>query len=151
MTVHLGPLIVDAADPEAVTTFWESALGQSSCRRHLVVRPQRRAKVVKNRVHLDVYVRDVTPLLALGARVVADYLPERVTLADVEGNEFCAFIDEDGSFRVGGTMPRCSRCARTATGRRSSRRGGLPCSGRRSVQGRTARCGGCTGRRDGRR
>jgi Glyoxalase-like domain len=60
VTVHLGPLIVDAADPEAVTTFWESALGQSSCRRHLVVRPQRRAKVVKNRVHLDVYVRDVT-------------------------------------------------------------------------------------------
>jgi hypothetical protein len=98
VTVHLGPLIVGAADPEAVTTFWESALGQSSCRRHLVVRPQRRAKVVKNRVHLDVYVRDVTPLLALGARVVADYLPERVTLADVEGNEFCAFIDEDGTF-----------------------------------------------------
>jgi Glyoxalase-like domain len=97
VTVHLGPLIVDAADPEAVTTFWESALGQS-CRRHLVVRPQRCAKVVKNRVHLDVYVRDVTSLLALGARVVADYRPERVTLADVEGNEFCAFIDEDGSF-----------------------------------------------------
>jgi hypothetical protein len=31
----------------------------------------------------------------LGAQVQADYRPERVTLADIEGNEFCAFIDPD--------------------------------------------------------
>ena len=37
--------------------------------------------------------RDIGPLLELGATVLAEYLPERVTLADVEGNEFCAFID----------------------------------------------------------
>lgn len=94
MTVQLGPLVVDAEDPAAVTRFWESVLGEAACRRHLDVRPQRQAKVVKNRVHFDVYVRDVAPLLALGAHVLAEYLPlGRVTLADVEGNEFCAFID----------------------------------------------------------
>ena len=37
-------------------------------------------------------MRDPQDLLALGAVVLAEYLPERVTMADVEGNEFCAFI-----------------------------------------------------------
>jgi hypothetical protein len=98
MTVQLGPLMVEAGDPAAVTRFWEAALGEAACRRHLVIRPQRQPKVVKNRVHLDVYVRDVAPLLALGARVLAEYLPlGRITLADVEGNEFCAFLDPDRS------------------------------------------------------
>ncbi|MCU1696151.1 MAG: hypothetical protein JWR34_2214 [Mycobacterium sp.] len=98
MTVHLGPLLVEAEDPAAVTRFWEAALGAAACRRYLVIRPQRTAKVVKNRVHVDVYVHDVASLLALGARVLAEYLPDRrVTLADVEGNEFCAFIDPDRS------------------------------------------------------
>jgi hypothetical protein len=95
VTVQLGPLLVEAVDPVAVTRFWEAALGEPSCRRHLIIQPQRRAKVVKNRVHVDVYVRDVAALVALGARVLAEYLPQRVTLADVEGNEFCAFIEPD--------------------------------------------------------
>ena len=47
---------------------------------------------MKNRVHLDLYVRDVAPLLDLGARVRAEFT-DWVTLADVEGNEFCAFLD----------------------------------------------------------
>jgi hypothetical protein len=93
VTKHLGPLIADAGDPAAVTRFWEAALGEPECHRHLIVCPERQAKVVKNRVHLDVYVRDIAPLLALGAVVLAEYLPERLTLADVDGNEFCAFID----------------------------------------------------------
>ena len=98
MTVHLGPLLVEAEDPAAVTRFWEAALGAAACRRHLVIRPQQRAKVVKNRVHVDVYVHDVASLLALGAHVLAEYpLERRATLADVEGNEFCAFIDPDRS------------------------------------------------------
>ena len=29
----------------------------------------------------------------MGARVLAEYLPERATLADPEGNEFCAFLN----------------------------------------------------------
>lgn len=56
MTVTLGPLLVDAADPRAVERFWAAALG---------------------------------------ATVLAEFLPQRVTLADVEGNEFCAFLDRD--------------------------------------------------------
>jgi hypothetical protein len=67
-------------------------VGRSSAH-FLSFRPQSSAKTVKNRVHLDVYVRDVEQLLDLGARVLAEYLPTRMTLADVEGNEFCAFFD----------------------------------------------------------
>lgn len=93
MTVSLGPLLVDAVDPPAVQRFWAAALGEPAQRALLSFRPQSRAKTVKNRVHLDVYVRGVEPLLDLGARVLAEYLPQRVTLADVEGNEFCAFLD----------------------------------------------------------
>ncbi|MDT7791930.1 MAG: hypothetical protein QOD59_1366 [Mycobacterium sp.] len=93
MTVTLGPLVVDAVEPGAVERFWSAALGRQAQRTLLSFRPQSRAKTVKNRVHLDVYVRDVESLLDLGARVLAEYRPQRVTLADVEGNEFCAFHD----------------------------------------------------------
>jgi hypothetical protein len=93
VTVSLGPLVVDAVEPRAVERFWAAALGGPAQRALLSFRPQGRAKTVKNRVHLDVYVRDVGSLLDLGARVLAEYRPQRVTLADVEGNEFCAFLD----------------------------------------------------------
>ena len=93
MTVALGPLVVDAVDPATAQAFWAAALGESAQRALLSFRPQQRPKVVKNRVHLDVYVRGVDPLLDLSARVLAEYRPQRITLADVEGNEFCAFLD----------------------------------------------------------
>jgi hypothetical protein len=93
VSVTLGPLVVDAVEPPAVEEFWAAALGESAQRELLSFRPQAREKVVKNRVHLDVYVHAVEPLLDLGATVIAEYHPERVTLADVEGNEFCAFLD----------------------------------------------------------
>jgi len=97
VTVALGPLLVDAVEPSAVERFWAAALGSSAQRSLLSFRSQTRDKVVKNRVHLDVYVRALEPLLDLGATVLAEYLPERVTLADVEGNEFCAFLDPDAA------------------------------------------------------
>ena len=93
MTVTLGPLVVDAVEPGAVERFWSAALGGSAQRALLSFRPQSYSKTVKNRVHLDVYVRDVESLLDLGARVLAEYRPQRVMLADVEANEFCAFLD----------------------------------------------------------
>jgi hypothetical protein len=93
VTVALGPLVVDAVDPATAQAFWAAALGGPAQRALLSFRPQQRPKVVKNRVHLDVHVRDVEPLLDLGARMLAEYRPQRVTLADVEGNEFCAFLD----------------------------------------------------------
>jgi hypothetical protein len=97
MTVRLGPLVVDAVQPQAVESFWTAALGSSAQRSLLSFRAQMRDKVVKNRVHLDVSARAVEPLLDLGATVLAEYLPARVTLADVEGNEFCAFLDPDAA------------------------------------------------------
>ncbi|HET7664687.1 MAG TPA: VOC family protein [Mycobacterium sp.] len=92
MTVRLGPLVVDAVEPRVVESFWAAALGGPAQRALLSFRRESCPKTVKNRVHLDVYVRTIEPLLNLGATVLADYRPERVTLADVEGNEFCAFL-----------------------------------------------------------
>lgn len=50
------------------------------------------AKVVKNRVHVDLAADDpgaeVARLVALGARVVAEGA-DTIVLADPEGNEFC--------------------------------------------------------------
>jgi hypothetical protein len=100
----LAGLLVESAQPATVARFWADALdGHATTLLDGSVRvggefpdltfyPQARPKSVKNRVHLDIYVREIAPLLALGARVLDEYLPERVTLADVEGNEFCAFI-----------------------------------------------------------
>lgn len=97
--MRLGPLLVDAADPTAAETFWAAALGAPAQLALLSFRPQRRPKTVKNRVHLDVYVRDTAPLLDLGARVLAEH-SAWVTLADVEGNEFCAFKDQEHDDRT---------------------------------------------------
>lgn len=93
MSIKLGSLLIDAVDPGALAGFWAAALGTPAQRALLSFRPQSRVKTVKNRVHMDVRVADIGPLLELGATVLAEYLPERVTLADIEGNEFCAFID----------------------------------------------------------
>jgi Glyoxalase-like domain len=93
MSATLGPLVVDAVDPAVLARFWEAALGGEAARECLRFRQERTPKTVKNRVHPDVYVRDVASMLNLGARVLAEYLPTRVTLADIEDNEFCAFLD----------------------------------------------------------
>ncbi len=100
----MAGLLVEAADPAEVARFWGSALGgeihtllDGSVKVRgdfpdLTFYAQGLPKMVKNRVHLDVYVAAVEPLLALGARLLEEYPPVRVTLADVEGNEFCAFL-----------------------------------------------------------
>ena len=105
--LNLAGLAVDAVDPVAAVAFWRSALGgsvQAGPDGSVVVsgtfpdlwfRPEALPNSVKNRVHLDVYVSAIEPLLELGAEVLAEYLPQRVTLADIEGNEFCAFLDAD--------------------------------------------------------
>lgn len=93
MNVALGPLYVDAAAPDVLERFWRGAIGHDAADALLRIVPQRTGKVAKNRVHLDLYAHDVAPLLAAGARVLAEHLPGWVTLADVEGNEFCAFPD----------------------------------------------------------
>lgn len=92
MTGTLGPLIVDADDPVALAAFWADVLGAPQQQRRLLrFRRQDRVKTVKNRVHLDVRVDDPALLIARGARLLAEHLPGWVVLADIEGNEFCAF------------------------------------------------------------
>jgi hypothetical protein len=54
VTVTLGHLVVDAAEPDAVERFWAAALGAPPQRALLSFRPQSSAKTVKNWVHLQV-------------------------------------------------------------------------------------------------
>jgi hypothetical protein len=106
VTARLGGLVIDADDPEVVAHFWARVLGGTlhtmvdgvevrvpglKCGLRFLARSG--PKRVKNRVHPDIYVRSVEPLIALGAVVLADYPPDRMTLSDVGGNEFCAFLD----------------------------------------------------------
>jgi hypothetical protein len=53
-------------------------------------------KTVKNRIHWDVNVADLRPLTDAGAVVVREPGGDRrwYVMADPEGNEFCAFVDE---------------------------------------------------------
>lgn len=92
MSTALGGFSVEAANPQAAQKFWADVLGRDVQQNLLAFRPQQRAKTVKNRVHLDLYTRDVTALVDAGARVLAEH-SGWVTLADIEGNEFCAFPD----------------------------------------------------------
>ncbi|MGE2690874.1 VOC family protein [Mycolicibacterium pulveris] len=92
MSTALGALSVEAADPQAMQTFWADVLGRDAQQTLLSFRPQQRPKTVKNRVHLDVYTRDIATLVDAGARMLAEH-SGWVTLADIEGNEFCAFPD----------------------------------------------------------
>ncbi|MGV0645492.1 VOC family protein [Mycolicibacterium sp. XJ879] len=92
MSTALGALSVEAAEPQAMQKFWADVLGRDAQQALLAFRRQQRPKTVKNRVHLDLYTRDVTALLDTGARMLGEH-SGWVTLADVEGNEFCAFPD----------------------------------------------------------
>jgi hypothetical protein len=98
-------LCLDAREPLRVGRFWAAALGlQLRPHQHrpgvvglwhgddavLWVNPVARAKVGKNRVHLDLWAPEPERLVALGAEVIAEYADWTV-LADPEGNELCAF------------------------------------------------------------
>jgi hypothetical protein len=50
-------------------------------------------KTAKNRIHWDVLVDDVDDLVTAGA-VVLQQEPNWTVLADPEGNEFCAFVNQ---------------------------------------------------------
>src|ERR1700690_1625799 len=106
-------LIIDAADPDALATFWTAVLGWPRERvlgdaveiadpagslPTLVFVPVDDAKVVKNRVHIDVnptgqdQAAELARLMALGATTgdvgQGEDVPW-VVVADPEGNEFC--------------------------------------------------------------
>ena len=110
MIGRLGEVVIDCHDPARLASFWQSLLGGYVVRQshdwvalepptgitvsfQLVPEP----KEVKNRVHLDIDVRDleeaVTAAVALGAvrqgAVVYDEIGGFQVMLDPEGNEFC--------------------------------------------------------------
>ena len=54
-------------------------------------------KTVKNRIHLDVTTNSVDDLVAAGATVLRAQDDEIgwTVMADPDGNEFCAFVEQD--------------------------------------------------------
>jgi hypothetical protein len=114
----LGPfeLVVDAVDPPSIAGWWAERTGGTVGTRegapyvwiqnaagfpymfwvfHEVPEP----KTVKNRVHWDVTLLDagVDELVAVGATLLNPKGTENrwSVMADPEGNEFCAFDNED--------------------------------------------------------
>jgi uncharacterized protein YndB with AHSA1/START domain len=101
-------LCFDAAEPWVPARFWATALGVEASETGgggAVLRDDRaptiwvnavpEPKVVKNRVHLDVYANSPGDLLRLGARLLADHGTWAV-LGDPDGNELCVFPEMDG-------------------------------------------------------
>ena len=110
-TDRMHGLVVDCADPAALATWWAALydapvevnserLGHHrEGRRHahltMDFNKVPEPKTVKNRIHWDVSVADLQPLLDAGAtllRAKDDQIGWHV-LADPEGDEFCAFDD----------------------------------------------------------
>jgi len=105
---RLHGLVVDCADPEAQAEWWGGVYGVPVTRNDgwftlegvpgLPIQtmdfvPVPEPKTVKNRVHWDVAVPTVAPLVDAGAVVLREPDDEIywTVLADKEGNEFCAF------------------------------------------------------------
>lgn len=94
-------LCLDAGDPARLGVFWAGALGLTwhvrdngeglltgPTKRHAIwVSKVPEPRTVKNRVHLDVYARDLADLEALGATVLEPQTGQRkwTVMADPEG------------------------------------------------------------------
>lgn len=100
-------LCIDAADVALVAGYWGELLGLEAEVRAdgvgslaragqvvLWVNPVPEPKVVKNRVHLDLWVAPDTDLVGRGARLLDEQDGFQV-FADPEGNELCAFPPPD--------------------------------------------------------
>jgi predicted enzyme related to lactoylglutathione lyase len=103
-------IVLDCADPEALTGFWAAALGWQHTGsagayavlaapdgQKLLLQHVSEPKVGKNRMHLDLHAPDIeaeaTRLEGLGARRLSAARRELgstwIVMADPEGNEFC--------------------------------------------------------------
>jgi len=119
--VQVLDIIVDCSDPDRLASFWADVLGRPIAGRKgpyvwlerspgapgLGFQRVGEVKLGKNRVHLDIAVRDVAAarrrIEDLGGRRVPGY--ERggfLVMADPEGNEFCLIpvepfdVDDEG-------------------------------------------------------
>jgi catechol 2,3-dioxygenase-like lactoylglutathione lyase family enzyme len=107
---RLHELVIDCADPHRLAQWWADVFGASLEGREdnnwwwlsdipglpydswdFVPVPE--PKTVKNRIHWDVSVESVDPLIAAGATVLRrpDDEISWTVMADPEGNEFCVF------------------------------------------------------------
>ena len=107
-------LCLDATDARVAAQFWSRALGGRRIEHQgngdaalrgdapdqtVWISRVPEPKTVKNRVHLDLVLPSVAPLLDAGASVTREVDEGEVrwaVLADPEGNEFCAFAPGDG-------------------------------------------------------
>jgi predicted enzyme related to lactoylglutathione lyase len=111
-TTRFG-LVLDCADPERLAEFWAQALGYTNVGAagvyvalypaqgegpKLLLQRVTEPKTTKNRMHLDIEVRDIEleadRLTGLGAQRVSDdtcteHGSSWILMADPEGNEFC--------------------------------------------------------------
>ena len=108
---RLHGLVVDSTDPLTIARWWAGVYdapveldphGWATIEKTpglpiltMDFNPVTEPKTVKNRIHWDVAVADLAPLLDAGATLVRAKDAEIGwhILADPEGNEFCAFID----------------------------------------------------------
>jgi hypothetical protein len=102
---------IDCEDPEGLAAYWAAVLDWVITDRDdelVTIRPSADAgwgidfirvpdgpKQVKNRIHLDLTVDAVQPLLDAGATLLRE--DDFAVLADPEGNELCAFTRPPGS------------------------------------------------------
>jgi predicted enzyme related to lactoylglutathione lyase len=119
---RLEAIVIDAADPERLATFWAAMFGTEITSREpeppfyvdlapvdgvptIVFQLADDSKRVKNRLHLDVAVDDIEAaterLETLGGRRIDERIGHEVgyafrAVADPEGNEFC-LVRRDGS------------------------------------------------------
>jgi hypothetical protein len=118
MSNSLFAVAIDCADPPALARFWAEILGRrvaaASTPEHAVVlagggdidkpcivfNKVAEAKVIKNRLHLDLITNtfdgETDRLLGLGARRLRDVQAGNsrwTTFADIEGNEFDLIAD----------------------------------------------------------
>jgi hypothetical protein len=101
-------LCLDAGDPARLGAFWAAVLGRTwqakddgdglltglTPQHTIWVNRVPEAKIVKQRVHLDIYARELAGLEALGATIIEPQHGTRTwtVMADPEGSEFCAFL-----------------------------------------------------------
>jgi hypothetical protein len=114
-------LVLDCADPEPLAAFWSAALGMESLGAagnyvllmspsgalpKLLLQRVEEPKASKNRMHLDIEVRDVeaevSRLEGIGARRAesgprTEFGTTWVIMSDPEGNEFCVCDGGQGS------------------------------------------------------
>ena len=126
-------LCLDALDVPAMARFWAAVSGLDvsddepparlsgpTSRHTLWINPVDRPRMAKNRTHLDVDCTSVADLVALGARVTAaaeDTGLGWTRMADLEGNDFCAFVrapDRLPSYRLHGIGIDCRDAATLA-------------------------------------